>query len=43
MKALDMKIDKYMRNGYNLSINDAYEKALNELRKEYSITWQEMK
>lgn len=41
--ALDMRIDKYMRKEYNLGVEEAFEKALNEFRKEYGISWQEIK
>lgn len=39
---LDNRIDKYCSKAYNLSIREAYEKALNEFRKEYGISWQEL-
>lgn len=39
---LDKRIDKYINGGYNLSIEDAYIKALNEFREEYGIKWQEV-
>lgn len=39
---LDSRIDKYCSKEYNLSIREAYEKALNEFRKEYGISWQEI-
>lgn len=39
---LDNRIDKYCSKEYNLSIREAYEKALNEFRKEYGISWQEV-
>lgn len=40
---LDTRIDKYCSREYNLTIREAYEKALNEFRKEYGISWQEIK
>ena len=40
---LDNRIDKYCSREYNLTIREAYEKALNEFRKEYGISWQEIK
>ena len=39
---LDNRIDKYCSKEYNLDIKEAYEKALNEFRKEYGISWQEI-
>ena len=39
---LDNRIDKYCSKEYNLNIKEAYEKALNEFRKEYGISWQEI-
>lgn len=39
---LDKRIDKYINGEYNLSIEDAYIKALNEFREEYGIKWQEV-
>lgn len=39
---LDNRIDKYCSKEYNLNIKGAYEKALNEFRKEYGISWQEI-
>ena len=39
---LDNKIDKYTQKGYNMTIEDAYKKALNELQKEYGIKWEEL-
>ena len=33
---------KYCSKEYNLNIKEAYEKALNEFRKEYGISWQEI-
>ena len=42
-QGLDFKIDKYMDKRYNSTIEDAYIRALNEFRKEYNISWQEIK
>lgn len=42
-KLLDERVDKYMKNPYNFSIDKAQIKALNEFRKEYGITWEEIK
>lgn len=39
---LDSRIDKYCAKEYNLNTREAYEKALNEFRKEYGISWQEI-
>lgn len=39
---LDNRIDKYCSKEYNLNIKESYEKALNEFRKEYGISWQEI-
>lgn len=39
---LDNRIDKYCSKEYNLNTKEAYEKALNEFRKEYGISWQEI-
>lgn len=39
---LDNRIDKYCSKEYNLNIKEAYEKALNEFRKEYGISWREI-
>ena len=39
---LDNRIDKYCSKEYNLNIKEAYEKELNEFRKEYGISWQEI-
>ena len=39
---LDKKIDKYTQKEYNMTVEDAYKKALNELRKEYGIKWEEL-
>lgn len=39
---LDNKIDKYTQKGYNMTVEDAYKKALNELQKEYGIKWEEL-
>ncbi len=39
---LDNRIDKYCSKEYNLNIKEAYEKALNEFRREYGISWQEI-
>lgn len=39
---LDNRIDKYCSKAYNLSIREAYEKALNEFRKEYGISCQKL-
>lgn len=36
---LDSRIDKYCAKEYNLNTIEAYEKALNEFRKEYGISW----
>ena len=41
-QALDARIDKYKGKDYNLSVEDAYIKALNEFRKEYNISWLEV-
>ena len=40
---LNSRIDKYLSREYNMDINEAYMKALNEMRKEYSIEWHEVK
>lgn len=40
---LDNRIEKYQRKEYNLSKEEAHIKALNEFRKEYGITWEEIK
>lgn len=39
---LDSRIDKYCAKEYNSNTREAYEKALNEFRKEYGISWQEI-
>lgn len=39
---LDGRVDKYNRTPYNLSISEAHIKALNELAKEYDISWEEL-
>jgi hypothetical protein len=39
---LDARIDKYCSVEYNLSTEEAYKKALNEFKKEYGITWEEI-
>lgn len=41
-RMLDDRIDKYTNSPYNLSIEKAHVKALNEMVKEYDITWQEL-
>lgn len=41
--SLDNRIDKYGDKPYNLGVEDAYIKALEEFRKEYDITWEEIK
>ena len=40
---LDARIDKYTSSPYNLSEEKAHVKALNEMVKEYDITWEELK
>lgn len=40
---LDYRIDKYIEKEYNLSVEEAYIKVLNEFRREYGISWQELK
>lgn len=40
---LDNRIEKYQGKEYNLSKEEAHIKALNEFRKEYGITWEEIK
>ena len=40
---LDARIDKYTNSPYNLSEEKAHVKALNEMVKEYDITWEELK
>lgn len=40
---LDGRVDKYMQTPYNLNIEKAQLKALNEFREEYDITWEEIK
>ena len=42
-RILDERIDKYMNPPYNLGIEEAHTKALNELAKEYGVTWEELK
>lgn len=39
---LDGRVDKYNRPPYNLSISEAHIKALNELVKEYGVSWEEL-
>ena len=39
---LDARIDKYTNPPYNLSVEKAHIKALNEMVKEYDIAWQEL-
>ena len=41
-QTLDRRIDKYKNMIYNSNIEDAYVRALNEYRKEYGISWQEI-
>lgn len=38
----DMRIDKYSNLPYNMSVEDAHIKVLNEFAKEYGIEWQEL-
>ncbi len=40
---LDNRIDKYTKNPYNLSVKDAHNKALDDLKKEYGISCEELK
>ena len=40
---LDGRIDKYQNEPYNLSIEKAHTRALNEISKEYGVTWEELK
>ncbi len=40
---LDGRIDKYQNEPYNLSIEEAHTRALNEISKEYGIIWEELK
>lgn len=40
---IDRRVDKYASAPYNIDIEKAYEKALNEIREEYGISWQEIK
>lgn len=39
---IDARIDKYLNQPYNLSAEKAHIRALNEIRKEYGITWEEL-
>lgn len=39
----DNRVDKYTDRPYNLSIEEAHKRALNEFREEYGITWTEIK
>lgn len=41
-RMLDDRIDKYTEPPYNLKIEDAHIKALNEMVEEYGIVWQEI-
>ncbi len=42
-RVLDDRIDKYTNSPYNLSTEKAHIRALNDVAKEYGITWQELK
>lgn len=39
---LDDRVDKYTKQPYNLDVGKAHEKALNELKEEYGISWEEI-
>lgn len=41
-RMLDDRIDKYTKSPYNLDVEKAHIRALNEMAKEYEITWQEL-
>lgn len=40
---MDKRIDKYLSQPYNMSVQDAHVKVLDEFREEYGITWKELK
>ena len=42
-RILDERIDKYINTPYNLGVEEAHTRALNELAKEYGVTWEELK
>lgn len=41
-RMLDDRIDKYTKSPYNLNVEKAHIRALNEMVKEYGIVWQEL-
>lgn len=41
-RMLDDRIDKYTKSPYNLNVEKAHMRALNEMVKEYGIVWQEL-
>lgn len=38
----DKRVDKYSKTEYNMTLEEAYNKAMNEFEKEYGISWTEM-
>lgn len=41
-RSTDKRVDKYTEKPYNLELDKAHKKVLEEFKKEYGITWKEI-